>query len=394
VRDDPRIALRTHELKPNEFVWKEANRQELPDSEGDEVKMNPKDPTSSIEPKIDQEIEALLPKLGEEETAALTAKIRREGMLHPIMVWEEENILLDGHNRLRICQQLNVGYEIEYMSFKTRDEAIEWVFDNQFARRNIDPKLRAYYRGEEYLRRKKAAHRPAETNKSEPGSELTGQNDAGKTAELLGAKHKLSPRTIEKNAQFAAAVDALPPDKKAAALAPGGPTMKETIAAAKPVTWRDVPLKDAVKADSQLQDKFDQIKAHTAGDLWDAIENKTIPSVPSAVGFIPRKTQDQLRIQLENFRANHKGPSEPSRSKPSPKPKQGLPDVDWKDWDNTIVRQNKAIDHFFRQFPAEFNKGGVHKDCLDAVAKANHDFREAFTTLTTKKPPSMSGGPS
>lgn len=108
-------------------------------------------------PEIDPEIRDLFPPLSEEENQKLEAKLQVEGCLKPVIVWREKNIVLDGHHSLVIYAKHGIPYTVEYMSFPTRQAAIEWVIDNQLGRRNLTDERRAYFRGKRYLNHKQSA---------------------------------------------------------------------------------------------------------------------------------------------------------------------------------------------------------------------------------------------
>ena len=50
---------------------------------------------------INPELQSLIPPLTAEEYAQLEANILADGCHDPLIVWQEEQTLLDGHNRLR-----------------------------------------------------------------------------------------------------------------------------------------------------------------------------------------------------------------------------------------------------------------------------------------------------
>lgn len=64
----------------------------------------------------------------------------RDGCKHPLILWN--GILIDGHNRYKICTEHNIPFETEDMEFASRDDAREWVIINQIGRRNIAPGAR------------------------------------------------------------------------------------------------------------------------------------------------------------------------------------------------------------------------------------------------------------
>ena len=85
--------------------------------------------------RIDPEFAALIPPLIPEEFAQLEQSILSEGCRDALVVWG--NIIVDGHNRYRICTAHNIPYRTETRDFKDRNEAMLWMFQNQLARRNL-----------------------------------------------------------------------------------------------------------------------------------------------------------------------------------------------------------------------------------------------------------------
>ena len=89
----------------------------------------------SHEPIIDEEFQSLIPKLNPDEFAGLEASILAEGCRDAIILWG--NIIVDGHNRYRICKAHNIPYKTKSMDFKSREDAKLWMLQNQLARRNL-----------------------------------------------------------------------------------------------------------------------------------------------------------------------------------------------------------------------------------------------------------------
>ena len=152
-------------------------------------------------PIIDDEFASLLPPLMPEEQVRLQNHVLAEGCRDPLVVWKEENVLLDGHHRLQICDESGIAFEITYLSFPDRVAAIAWVVETQLGRRNLNDEQHAYYMGKEYLR-----------DRNRPGNPQFRQNDgignsSGKTAKRIAAREGVSISTVERNAAFAAAVD-------------------------------------------------------------------------------------------------------------------------------------------------------------------------------------------
>ena len=124
-------------------------------SKADDMKNVQEEPMSGIEGEqtlreelgyiIDPEFKKLIGRT-DEEYVRLKEAIRSEGRFRdPFVVWEEERILLDGHGRDDIYDELQeeLGDEfkiepprIVWKSFANRDEAKMWIFRNQDDRRN------------------------------------------------------------------------------------------------------------------------------------------------------------------------------------------------------------------------------------------------------------------
>ena len=99
---------------------------------------------------IDPEFKALIPPLLPEERKGLEESILKEGCRDALVVWKGHNILVDGHNRYEICTAHGKPFETVEMEFASRDDAMVWIIDNQFSRRNLTP----FARGELALKRK------------------------------------------------------------------------------------------------------------------------------------------------------------------------------------------------------------------------------------------------
>ncbi len=155
--------------------------------------------------RIDPEFKKLIPALSHEEYMQLEENINADGCRDPLTVWQEENLLLDGHNRFEICKRYGMEYELFFVSLPDRQHAINWIINNQLGRRNVTPEQASYLRGKRYNMEKV----------SEPfkGNQYTGgrdQNDPQqKTAARLADEFKVSEPTIKRDGKFAAAVDTL-----------------------------------------------------------------------------------------------------------------------------------------------------------------------------------------
>jgi N6-adenosine-specific RNA methylase IME4 len=80
----------------------------------------------------------LFGRLRPEEYAALEADIKARGVLVPVEVDEEGNIL-DGHHRAEIAERLGISYETVVRRFNTPQEKIEHILKVNLCRRQLDP---------------------------------------------------------------------------------------------------------------------------------------------------------------------------------------------------------------------------------------------------------------
>lgn len=144
---------------------------------------------------IDPELSQLIPPLQPDELAQLESNILAEGCRDPLVVWR--GTLLDGHNRLRICEKHGIPYRVVEIDLPDREAAEDWIDANQLGRRNLTPDQMSLLRGRRLNRMKGP----------QGGDTANRQNVALELASLYG----VSDRTIERDGQFAAAVETLKP---------------------------------------------------------------------------------------------------------------------------------------------------------------------------------------
>lgn len=144
---------------------------------------------------IDPEFHALIPPLSIDELEQLEANLERDGCREALCVWRSgsDDILLDGHNRVEICERLDIEYQTCGIDVSTRDEAREWIIRNQFGRRN----LTAFQRSELALKlkpiiaAKAKAHIQAGGQSSEVGRQKSDNpvDTKKELAKLAGVSH-------------------------------------------------------------------------------------------------------------------------------------------------------------------------------------------------------------
>lgn len=166
--------------------------------------------------RIDQEFAALIPAVADEADGDLEREILADGrILNPFIVWDHQNILLDGHRRHRLTVKhptLKIPPPI-VMHFESRQEAHDWIIRHQLSKRNVTEAQRRYLIGKLY----RDAKRPVGTNQHGGTEKVSDPPPAEKIAE----EHGVTERTVRNNADFAEAVDAaaeVAPEIKAAVL--------------------------------------------------------------------------------------------------------------------------------------------------------------------------------
>jgi hypothetical protein len=168
--------------------------------------------------EIDPEFEKLLPRPTPEETAGLAAMIQKGKHVDDLVtfVFDGHRILGDGHNRRRICDEKGIPYSTRDVEVGSREEAIEWIINNQLSKRNLTDEQRDYFIGKFYLANKQKAG-------GDRKSKSAAQNEhmIGAVAEAIAEQHGVSPATVRRDAEFAEAVDAIANDE--------GPEAKEEI---------------------------------------------------------------------------------------------------------------------------------------------------------------------
>lgn len=86
---------------------------------------------------VDEELEHVAPPLDDTELEILRDDILEHGCKFPLIVWGD--IIVDGHNRYRICREEDIPFGIEEMDFSDKTEAKLWIIKNQLGRRNLKP---------------------------------------------------------------------------------------------------------------------------------------------------------------------------------------------------------------------------------------------------------------
>lgn len=139
-------------------------------------------------PVVLPEMEQLLPPLSAEQLSALEGDILENGCYAPIIV-NEKMVIIDGHNRFRICEKYGLPYKMVVFSFADLLEAKQWALDTQKSRRNLEK----WELGKISLKLKPEIEARARANQSAAGGDKTNQG-----ALLTTLSEALSPVNTRK----------------------------------------------------------------------------------------------------------------------------------------------------------------------------------------------------
>lgn len=143
---------------------------------------------------INKEYEDLVPPLSKEEYDQLKESIRVNGQYLPVIL-NQNNVLLDGYHRFKICKELGLEVKHKVKHFENKTDEIIFVGECNLQRRQLEPlqrvilvsKLETYYR-----------ERAEERQKSGKKSDLRTTLSQGRIRDELGAKANVSGVQYEK----------------------------------------------------------------------------------------------------------------------------------------------------------------------------------------------------
>jgi len=144
------------------------------------------------------ELKDYLVPLTSEELSTLEQSILMDGCRDNLILWHRNDdvfILVDGHNRFKICISNKIDFDVTIKNFPDIEHVKAWMIENQVGRRNLNSEQLSYYRGLRYLGLKKQKG-GYENVKSK------GQNGL-LTSEILSDQFKVSESTIKRDAKFA-----------------------------------------------------------------------------------------------------------------------------------------------------------------------------------------------
>ena len=158
---------------------------------------------------IDSEFQSLIPPLTDDEFQRLEKSILSEGVREPIITWN--GVIIDGHNRYRICEKHGLDFKTTEREFDSRDAAKIWIYENQLGRRNLEPGQRAALvierseaEAREQARLRQVQHantapgRPKNTVGPRAKSDENLEQEKMHTHEILAKQAGVSPTTVKR----------------------------------------------------------------------------------------------------------------------------------------------------------------------------------------------------
>lgn len=214
--------------------------------------------------KIDKEFKELIPPLSQEEYTQLEKNILKDGIREPLVVWKlpnGEQILIDGHNRLKIAEaHPGIKYEVREMTFDLREDVKKWIIMNQFGRRNLS----AYDRSLLALKLKPVMAEMAKESQGERTDISQKSVKSHDTQKELAKIANVSHDTIHK-VEF---IEENATDKTKQMVRDGKMSINQAYRAVKPT--HPTPLKAAAAAAKQEHAQFEEKKKAGVVSIDDA----------------------------------------------------------------------------------------------------------------------------
>lgn len=179
------------------------------------------------------ELKNLIEPLQEEELQGLESNILANGCKDSLIIWQttekvinpvsitdaERFVLVDGHNRYKICTKHNIPFNVMLMFFTGLQDAKNYMLDLQMGRRNLSQIQMAYYRGLRY-NNEKITSKAENFNKD--AIEV-------KTSEKIAKQFNVDEKTIRRDGEFAIGLEKLSPSFKKEILAGKQKVSKKSV---------------------------------------------------------------------------------------------------------------------------------------------------------------------
>lgn len=213
---------------------------------------------------IDPVLERVCLPPTEDEYNLLESQILRDGCQDALKIWdrEGEQVLLDGHNRLKICTKHHLPYDTSTIEINSIDEAVIWIVDNQKGRRNIATKQQQdYISGKRYEAQKNINKFKGNQYTEQSGSLDNLMHHRNPTAQKQAVEEGVTDFAIQANKRFALGVDAIrevSPElaEKILKPDPAAPTLTKKAVSALPKLKAANPIK-FVEAVEEINEALD-----------------------------------------------------------------------------------------------------------------------------------------
>lgn len=156
------------------------------------------------EVKVLKEYEKLVPPLPKDDYDSLKNSIEKHGQYLPIII-NEENVILDGHHRYKICKELGIKPKYEIRNFENKLLEKKFVIESNLARRHLTAFAKAELGVElqkvetELAKLRFDEHLPKEGQKGfQPISSSNELDTKGQARDKVAEKIGLKPTTYQR----------------------------------------------------------------------------------------------------------------------------------------------------------------------------------------------------
>jgi pyruvate/2-oxoglutarate dehydrogenase complex dihydrolipoamide acyltransferase (E2) component len=252
---------------------------------------------------VNAELQAYIDPLIEEEYEALERSLLAEGCRDALVLWGD--VLVDGHNRYRICQQHGLPFQtVQNPRFQSLEDVHLWMIDQHLGRRSVsnfqrgllalrkseiiaERRARAQAAPDPEAVRSETGEPPAAPAAETPAPERLNSREAIAKAARLSSSQVVMIERIHKQAapevvaavrsgaisiNAAAAVATLPADEQIAAASAGADELKQAAkrvreARRKPAASSDAPEPCADTGTDSLESLRRRVAELTAENL-------------------------------------------------------------------------------------------------------------------------------
>lgn len=234
--------------------------------------------------RVDSEFKNFITPLSTEEYKELEKSILREGCRDKLILWGSGRfpVLVDGHNRLKICEEHQIPYETIKMDFENYQEVMQWMITNQLARRNVTDEQRKYLIG------KRMANEKILDKGNQYTSAIPQSEGKQNTSERIATDYGISRATVERNQDYAQAVDTIAENL--------GEDIKTKILSSE-IKLTDKDTKDIAKEEPEIQSKV--------MNLVETKQAKNLEEAKQILSPAEEKYHDELK-QIDRRYDNHK----------------------------------------------------------------------------------------